>query len=159
MKRTTVLSMCAVLLTSCVDGTRQESRDSADRSRPPAAVVAWPSTEVDRRVADCVYQYPDDLETRAIAFDGTITKVHIGHYLRGPSATPVRLRMRVNEVFRGDLSDEVTLHTWRFMLPKHDVTGARLLAAAGRTMGLMGCGFTRPYSEADAEYWRQVFGS
>ena len=103
--------------------------------------------------------YPDRLAERAFAFDGTILEVTRGEYDRGAGAAPVELELRVNEVFRGDLGDLVTMHTWNFMLPEHDVRGARILASAGPTLDVMGCGYTRPYSEEDAQYWRSVFSA
>ena len=125
---------------------------------PPWRVIDWPSTEIGA-AASCVYDYPRDLGGREIAFDGTITATVVGEYDENAGAKPVTLYLYVNEVFKGDLPehDEITMSTWDFMLPDDDVSNVRILAAAGPTLDLMGCGFSRPYSEAEAAEWRTVF--
>ncbi|HWC32060.1 MAG TPA: hypothetical protein VG709_02930 [Actinomycetota bacterium] len=149
-----------LVLASC--GRANAPSETAARERPPRAPAtghrAWPSTEIGPAVS-CVSEYPHRLDDRAYAFDGTIQEVTRGEYDQDAGATPVDLRLRVNEVFQGDLGDVVTMHTWNFMLPEHDVRGTRILASAGPTLDLMGCGYTRPYSEEDAQYWRDVFSA
>ncbi len=70
----------------------------------------------------------------------------------------MRLELRVNQRFKGAVGATVVLKTWDFMLPQEDVTGVRVLAAAGESLDLMGCGFTRPYSPEDAAVWAEAFG-
>ena len=151
------ITALALILAGCgasstIDGPPDQRvpRVSADDA------PAWPSTGIGA-AERCAYEYPDDLADRAIAFDGTIVGITRGQYDDDAGAVPIDLEVRVNQPFRGDLSGVVTMHTWDFMLPGRDVTGVRVLAAAGPTMDLMGCGFTRPYSEAEAGHWRDVF--
>ncbi len=125
------------------------------------ATVQWPETSEDTSAGSCVYKYPEDLEERPYAFDGTVVSVSRGEYVEDAGSTPLELRVQINEAFNGDLSDTVTVHTWDFSSPESgdtvDLVGARILAATGDTMDLMGCGFTRPYSVEDAELWRTTF--
>lgn len=122
------------------------------------ADAAWPETDVDS-ASSCIVEYPEDLPDRPIAFDGTITDVATGARDEDAGATPVRLDVQINEVFSGDVQDSVVMRTWDFMLQDRDVQGARILAAAERSLDLMGCGFTRPYSETEAAEWRAAFSS
>lgn len=120
--------------------------------------ATWPDTDVGG-TSSCVIEYPEDLAERPVAFDGTITAVTTGAHDEDAGATPVRLEVQINEVFAGDVRDSVVMHTWDFMLQDRDVEGARVLAAAEPSLDLMGCGFTRPYSSAEAAEWRATFRS
>jgi hypothetical protein len=136
---------------------------SASTSVPPAddqSSPAWPSTETGA-AAECVYQYPDDLADRPVAFDGTVLSISHGAYVDDAGAAPVELVLQVNEVYRGDLGRTVTMHTFDFSGPDQasewDPTGIRILAAASESLDVMACGFTRPYSAQDAALWADAF--
>lgn len=121
---------------------------------------AWPSTEVGEAVS-CVYRYPDDLTDQPIAFDGTVLSVSRAEYIDEAAAAPVDLVIQVNEVFRGDLDEIVTMHTFDFSTPDQpgdwDPTGVRILAASSTSLDVMACGFTRPYTVEDAHLWSAMF--
>ncbi|HEY7875994.1 MAG TPA: hypothetical protein VIG64_12825 [Actinomycetota bacterium] len=138
-------------------GSSEPARSTG--GRPPRltaeADADWP--DVRTRNSDCVVDYPKDLAERALAFDGTIESIDVGEHDDDAGATPVRLGVRLHEVFRGDLDEFVVIRTWDFMLSQHDVTGVRILAAVDLTLDLMGCGFTRPYSVKDAARWRAIY--
>ena len=133
----------------------EDGSDAPDGSLTGTA-TAWPATDA-TTAGSCVVSYPDDLEDRAVAFDGTIMDTVRGDPNEDAGATPVDVRVRVHEAFRGNVGDAVTMHTWDFMLPEEDVKGVRILAAADAAMDLMGCGFTRPYSAEEAGVWKDAF--
>lgn len=153
-----LLGSIAIMLFACGEPSpgNDPSSGSSQSSPTPTGLANWP--DVDSGGEACVVRYPHDLGKLENAFDGTIEAVEFGNYNEDAGATPVRLEFRVNEVFRGQHIDNfVVMNTWDFMLPNEDVTGTRLLAAAGPSLDLMGCGFTRPYSEDDASRWRKTF--
>ncbi|HWH31840.1 MAG TPA: hypothetical protein VNU01_04145 [Egibacteraceae bacterium] len=106
-------------------------------------------------------QYPDDLPEQPVALDGTILSVQREAYDEDAAGAPVTVELRVNEAFRGDLGDTLTVRTWDFTnpgaSPGPDPLGVRLLAAMTDSRDLMACGFTRPYSEQGAQAWREAF--
>lgn len=107
-------------------------------------------------MALCAEMY--DLETlrnRTVAFDGTLTAVD------GDSVT-----FTVNEVFRGDLGDTVTLGGGEIVAADGALTsvpGASLAVGdralvAGDAEFAWGCGFTQAYDPAVADDWRSALG-
>lgn len=153
-----LLGSIAIMLLACgeVRPDSDVTSGSAQSPGPPSGLANWP--DVDSEGETCVVRYPRDLDDQEKAFDGTIETVEFGDYNEDAGAAPVRLEFRVNEVFRGEHIDNfVVMNTWDFMLPDEDVTGTRLLVAAGPSLDLMGCGFTRPYSEDEASMWRKTF--
>lgn len=128
-----------------------------------AEASEWPEvwTEKSGAAIECVYAYPDGLAEQPNAFDATVTGVRVGadEGETEASPTPATLELTVNEVFAGPERSTITMHTWTFMLPADPeaAVGARILAAAGETLDLMSCGFTRQYSAADAADWRETF--
>ena len=137
------------------DAAGSASAQANDEQTP-----AWPSTEVGP-ATECVYQYPNDLADQPIAFDGTVLSISRGEYIDEAAAIPVDLVIQVNEVFRGDLGPTVTMHTFDFSTPDQteawDPTGIRILAAAGESLDVMACGFTRPYTTEEADAWADAF--
>ncbi|HWC14872.1 MAG TPA: hypothetical protein VG929_09780 [Actinomycetota bacterium] len=140
----------------------QPGSGSSAGARPGGSQVddaaGWP--DVDAETKDCLIAYPEDLREQPYAFDGTIGAVRFEEYDELEDARPVRLEIKVNELFRGeDVEDFVDLRTWDFMLPEEDVAGTRILAATSHSFDLQGCGYTRPYSETEAARWRQTFAN
>lgn len=133
----------------------------ASEDRDAAAAVQWPQPDTNADAARCAYQYPDELADRANAFDATVTGVDVGEYSPDHAARPATVTVSVNEVFNGRQEGTAVLKTWDFSLPENPehIVGARILASAGPTMDLMGCGFTQPYSKKTADMWRDVFTS
>jgi hypothetical protein len=115
-------------------------------ARPPAA-------------ASCISVYPDELSTNANAFDGTVTGVHVGELDKDAAAAPATVEVVVHETFAGHRRGTVTMKTWDFMLPEDptSVVGLRVLLAAGDTLDLKGCGYSRPYNASEAKTWREAF--
>jgi hypothetical protein len=129
---------------------------------PNPEADGWPGVFVrddPHSAISCVSQYPDKLVTHTNAFDATVTNVRVGVHGRGGSGTPVDVTLQVNETFAGDAAASVVMHTWDFMLPRDPQTilGTRILAAAGPTLDIKSCGYTRPYDEKTASEWRDVF--
>jgi hypothetical protein len=105
--------------------------------------------------------YPEGLTEHAVAFDGTVTAVHVGPYNADAAGTPATVDLAVHEAFAGPTRTVVTMRTWTFMLPEQPVSivGLRVLLAAGPTLDLKACGYSRPYSSTEATIWRQSFQS
>ncbi len=148
----TVMAIC-VLASGC--GGREAPPSASASPTVLGDLAQWPDVETQNM--DCVVSYPDDLPSRAFAFDGTIQAVELAGYDEDAGARPARIKVRINELFRGDLDEFVVLRSWDFMLPEGDLRGRRLLAATGQTLDMMACGFTRPYSQEDANFWRRTF--
>lgn len=122
----------------------------------------WPNhamSSADVRAIECVSVYPEELGQRANAFDATITSVDLLAYKPDAGARPARVTMSVHEVLAGPERTTVTMRTWDFMLPARprEAVGVRVLAAAGPTLDLMACGYTRVFSQEDAEVWDAAF--
>lgn len=151
-----VLLSIALAAVACGD-----PENSLPKGTPPTAVgdvTEWP--DVDTENMGCVIDYPDDLAARHRAFAGRVESVELGEYDEDAGARPVRVAFRIEELFRGILHGEyLVLNTWDFMLPDHDITGTRVLAATDISGDLMGCGFTRPYSKQEARMWREMFAA
>ena len=138
-------------------GCGEATRENVGAAPTPSlgVLTEWPDVQTSN--ADCVVDYPRDLRERSVAFDGTIEKVQLGEYDEDAGATPARVEIRVHEVFYGDIEGFIVMRTWDFMLPDDDLSGKRVLVAADHSLDLMGCGFTRPYSKEDADFWRKTF--
>lgn len=136
------------------------NEDPAPGAGDSGAQSLWPPTDPGE-AATCLRQYPEDLSTMPLAFDGTIVGVRRGTYDKEAGGTPVDLELVVNQVFRGDLGAKVTMHTLDFSGPGSDEpwdpTGIRILAAAGEKLDVMYCGFTRPFSSSEAAEWSAAF--
>ncbi len=153
-----VVWFLALATAACGDPEPLSTVTSGEGRQQMQGDAAWPESDLDG-ASSFVVEYPEDLPERAVAFDGTITGVSTGSYDEDAGATPVRLDVQINEVFAGDVGDSVVVRTWDFILQGRDVEGARILAAAERSLDVMGCGFTRPYSSAEAAEWRATFSS
>lgn len=103
-------------------------------------------------MAMCVATYSaETLAEREVAFAGTVTA------MAGDDIT-----FAVEEVFRGDLGETVTLGGAEFIggvnpdNPTPVAVGDRLLVAGDGGFA-WGCGFTQPYDEDVAATWRAAF--
>lgn len=112
--------------------------------------------------ATCVHNYPEGLETFPNAFDGVIVDQRADESRPDWTETdmaPMVVTFEVREVFAGDLDDRIVMRTWDYYTgtenPSH--VGERFLVATGHDRQVSLCGFTRPYSEQDADYWRFTF--
>lgn len=147
---------------SVTTSPRSDAGVGATPSGGAAAVVPaanWPNPDPNPPAISCAYRYPDDLQDRANAFDATVVDVDLGKYSEDAGARPATLTVSLNEVFKGPQKSSVVMKTWDFSLPPRPerVVGVRILAAAGEALDLMSCGFTRPYSQSDADRWRELF--
>lgn len=104
-------------------------------------------------MAMCVAVYsPETLAERELAFAGEVTAIE------GDDIT-----FDVEEVFRGDLEDTVTLGGAEFIgginpdNPTPVAVGDRVLVAGDGGFA-WGCGFTQPYDEDVAATWRGTLG-
>lgn len=167
--RKIVLAVAALLLTAaCGESGPAEAptpsgaptNTNARQEEPPDWLVSM--SDADPPAASCAVHYPDELPEQPIALDGTILSVQREAYDEDAAGAPVTVELRVNEAFRGDLGETLTVRTWDFTNPgasrEPDSLGVRLLAAMTDSRDLMACGFTRPYSEQDAQAWREAFG-
>jgi hypothetical protein len=126
------------------------------------AADGWPGVFVrddPTSAINCVSQYPDALGANANAFDGTVVRVAVGAHPHGPSDPRFLVTLRVNETFAGEAADTVDMQTWDFMLPSdyESIIGTRILAAAGPSLEIKACGYTRAYDEKTANAWRDLF--
>lgn len=172
MRFAATCAVIALLATACgqSSSTQVASGTPPATASPSAAVPAlstmkpgtagdWPDLRP-ASAASCYVQYPDDLGDRANAFDATVTAVTIGEYDNNAGMRPATVELAVHEAFAGPERQTVVLRTWDGFLPSPDAqaaVGLRVLAAAGDTLDLMGCGFTRPYNAAEADDWRTAF--
>jgi hypothetical protein len=119
----------------------------------------------------CVEQYSlRALRNREFAFDGTVTDIRTGEPDADAGAAPVRVTYQVHQWFAGGGGDTVTVASWGFIVdgssdssvPVTSVgdpaltEGTRLLVS-GDTDMQWACGFTRPYSAAEAARWEAAF--
>lgn len=111
-----------------------------------------PSQEPGPNIGSCVETYSaETLANRDFAFDGTVTAVD------GDSAT-----FAVNEAFRGDLGDSITLEATGMTGTSVTSAGGPSLAqgqrylVAGDDQFVWACGFTQPYDEAVAAEWGEA---
>lgn len=118
----------------------------------PGSGAPDPTNDPGTGIGSCVETYsPETLASRAFAFDGTVTAID------GDSVT-----FTVNEAFRGDLGDSITLKA-------AGMTGTSVTSAGGPTLTVgerylvagddqfvWACGFTQPYDEAVAGEWAEV---
>jgi hypothetical protein len=111
-----------------------------------------PSGQPAPGIGFCVERYsPETLAGRDFAFDGTVTAIG------GDSAT-----FAVNEAFRGDLGDSITLEAAGMTGTSVTSGGGPSLAQGGRYLVagddrfVWACGFTQPYDEAVAAEWAEA---
>jgi hypothetical protein len=118
-----------------------------DRGATPA-----PSQEPGPNVGSCVETYTaGTLANRDFAFDGTVIAID------GDSAT-----FAVTEVFRGDVTDPVTLDAPGMTGAGTTTSGGLLLEegqrylVAGDDRFVWSCGFTQPHTELVAAEWEEA---
>ncbi len=111
-----------------------------------------PSQDPGPNIGSCVETYSaETLATREVAFDGTLTAID------GDSVT-----FAVNEAFRGDLGDSITLEATGMTGTSVTSAGGPSLAqgqrylVAGDDQFVWACGFTQPYDEAVAAEWAEA---
>lgn len=111
-----------------------------------------PSQEPGPNIGRCVETYSTEtLANREFAFDGTLTAID------GDRAT-----FAVNEAFRGDLGDSITLEAAGMTGTSVTSVGGPSLAqgerylVAGDDRFVWACGFTQPYDEAVAAEWAET---
>ena len=113
---------------------------------------AAPSQQPGSGIGSCVETYsPTTLAERDFAFDGTVTAIE------GERAT-----FAVNERFKGELADSVTLRA-AGMTGSSITSGGGLSLAIGNRYLVAGddefawaCGFTQPYDAAVAAAWAEA---
>ncbi|MGH2811238.1 MAG: hypothetical protein ACRDI1_00805 [Actinomycetota bacterium] len=123
-------------------GVRSEPIDSSPTENPNPLSVQ----------GSCSEQYSfENLPHREFAFDGRVAEI----------AGDTEVVFSVNEWFRGEESTRVKLRSAIPLdqpatadLPEIEV-GKRLLVS-GEDGFMWGCGFTRPYTEQEAEVWEQI---
>jgi hypothetical protein len=116
----------------------------------------WPSVEVPA-AASCAIVYSNEaLASRDLVIDATIVDVDLDG-VNEDGDQRIRLGMVVHEWLRGDGPAEVDVMTWSFDDSETFPIGARLLLAPGTnvdgTLQMSACGFSRPYSVAQADEW------
>lgn len=135
---------------------------AACQSSPPEP-VSLPA--LDHNVnANCFSEYPEELGSFPIAFAGTITKEQPGKLKEKEDPEkkmkPMEFTLRVDEAYAGELGKTIVLYSYDYMAstqnPSH--VGERFLVATTESQDLVMCGYTRPYSDQDAEFWRYTFG-
>lgn len=161
----TIIALLALVLAGCATDTGSDvqgpsaSRPAAEDSSPaPSWLIAM--SDPDPPAGSCVHQYPEDLRSRPVAVDATILSVTRGPYDEDARGTPVTIHLQVNRVFNGPPRDSLRISSWDFTTAadeSSDPIGVRLLAAMEPSLDLMACGFTRPYSEGDAQRWEAAF--
>lgn len=124
----------------------------------PGRAGAWPDLRPPT-AASCVSRYPDGLRANTTAVDATVTAVTVGEFDDDAGMRPATVDLAVHEAFAGPARDTLTLRTWDGSLPGEPqaAVGLRVLASAGDTLDLQGCGYTRPYDPDEAQRWRTVF--
>jgi len=154
------LLVAGALLTGCTATAPAAPRAAAALSptTTPGVAGTWPSTDPGAAVS-CVSRYPERLAENAVAFDGTVTGVRLGDRDEDAGGTPARVELAVHETFAGPRRTSVVMRTWDFMLPDEadEVVGLRGLFAAGPTLDIKACGYSRPHSPQDAVTWRRAF--
>lgn len=132
----------------------------------PPRPVSLPAFD-DPAGVKCVSNYPEELEGFDIAFSGTIVQEKAGRLKENEekdkerAVKPADFVFEVDEVFLGDVDKKFTLHSYDYLAstPNQSHVGERFLVATSPTHDLVLCGYTRPYSEQDAEFWRYTFGT
>jgi hypothetical protein len=116
---------------------------------------------VSSSIGSCVEEYSlQTLRNRKFAFDGTVTAIRAGEPDPDAGVTPVRVTYSVHQWFAGGDGDTVTLASWDYGINSAGypalTEGTRLLVSGDTDMA-WGCGFTRPYSTAEAAQWEAAF--
>ena len=156
------VALSALLLVACSsaddDGGRQDIAEGPDQAGDEALVD--PIVAEGNGLGSCAFEFSvDTLAERQFAFEGTVTEI------REPGATdaPYEIVFEVARWFNGGEASTTTVRTY-------DVSGTSLagdlgLAVADRVLAsgdedfLWGCGFSMPYSDADAALFEQAFAA
>lgn len=130
-----------------------------ETTAPRAPAVDWPPTG--QVGAPCDRTYPEGLAGATVAFDGTVTAVQLGEEVPLAGGRRITLTFRVDEIVAGPNQRAARLQTWGFFVPDdpRSLLGARALISTGAsTDEIEGCGYSRPWTVADAAEWHRIFG-
>lgn len=165
MRRLAVLASAAIAIAGCGDSAIDISAAvaaspavSPAHDRAVGSLGSWPDPSPPVATS-CLSLYPAELASNTNAFDGTVTNVQVEESKDSSGDSPATVELDVHETFAGPERRTVTMKTWNFMLPEDPstVVGLRVLLAAGDTLDLKECGYSRPYDGVEAEIWRQTF--
>lgn len=172
MRRTVQALGAVALVTVIAGGALKVIADNGDQA--PIALggeqgdVQGPDL-VDRLDSDdtsmsCVSEFSaETLQERTFAFDGTVVAARPQRDPRAPERNMNRVQFKVHEWFTGGVDPTATI--W---VPANLLPGDRLLVSGEPRWGgaplddaiaWLGCGgFTTPYSEETAQFWRDATG-
>jgi hypothetical protein len=131
----------------------------------PSADVPGPTDAGGSVAARCVEQFSfATLAARDFAFDGTITEVTPAENPEAEGAAATEVTFQVHRWYKGGSGDTVTLKTYEqpgvvsSIEESLDLTVGTRLLASGDDVFLWSCGFSMPYTAADARLFAQAFG-
>lgn len=135
---------------------------SPDRPQPRAAITT-PNGGAGSgsSIGSCVEPFNrESLARRDFAFDGTITDVVVPE----DSELPTEVTFAVDRWYKGDAGESVTLKTYERPGTVSSAGGPELsvgtrLLASGDDAFLWGCGFTLPYTGANADLFEGAFSA
>jgi hypothetical protein len=132
----------------------------------PSGEAPGPVNRPGPALGSCVEQFSvEGLAARDFAFDGTVSGVVTrGDEQAETGATPTEVTFQVRRWYKGGSGDSVTLKTYEQPGAVTSIeggldlsVGTRLLAA-GDDDFLWSCGFSMPYTEANARLFSRAFG-
>lgn len=132
----------------------------------PSGDGPGPTDRGDGAAASCVEPFSvETLAARGFAFDGTITKVIQPEdpEAEGPAAA-TEVIFEVHRWYKGGSGDTATVKTYEqpgvvsSIEGSVDLTVGTRLLASGDDVFLWSCGFSMPYTEANAQLFAQAFG-
>ncbi|MGH2572330.1 MAG: hypothetical protein ACRDGU_02390 [Actinomycetota bacterium] len=132
----------------------------------PSADVSGPTDRGGGAAASCVEQFSvDTLALRDFAFDGAISEVvpPANPEAEGPAAA-TEVIFEVHRWYKGGSGDTATVKTYEqpgvisSVEGSLDLTVGTRLLASGDDVFLWSCGFSMPYTEANARLFAQAFG-
>jgi hypothetical protein len=137
------------------------------RGDPSSDGPRSPSRGGGTALGSCVEQFSvETLARRDFAFDGTITEVLPPEdpEAQGPAAA-TEVVFDVHRWYKGGVGDSITLKTYELpgaissMEGSLDLSVGSRLLASGDDVFLWSCGFSMPYSEANAQIYQEAFGA
>jgi hypothetical protein len=132
----------------------------------PSGDVPGPTARGDGAAARCVERFSvETLAARDFAFDGTMAEVIPpgNAEAEGPAAA-TEVIFEVHRWYKGGSGDTVTVKTYEqpgvvsSIEGSLDLTVGTRLLASGDDVFLWSCGFSLPYTEANAQLFAQAFG-
>jgi hypothetical protein len=149
-------AIAVVVLTACTDDPApSDGEQAADQLSDPIVAEGGSSG-----LGSCAFEFtPQTLAEREFAFDGTVAEI------AEPEAmdAPYEVTFEVTTWYRGGDGPTVSVQTY-------DVSGTSLagdlalepgqrVLASGDDDFLWGCGFSMPYTDADAATFQEAFGA